>query len=241
MAVGSILAQVISECSRIWVEMSNNINPDGNGLASDSQSRFAEFALRIQEILEDLDSYATRTTGQALSQLNPFANPMYLHIHAAIPRISDGYTQIAIPNQNNSNIPVGYITGKGRIHCLGLAGSYVPAGISMTLKQYDSTEELKREVTGWTVPVCNSNQVPTPGSYGGHFNSAYGWINYGASYGQPPSHCSGLYPYFERFGYCQNTHYTRFDVTCLPEGRWWSAACVWESDQPHNLIRWRDE
>jgi hypothetical protein len=241
MALYSSIIQVLSECARIWVEMKTQSDPSSNGLAGICQEKFAEFAQSIAGILEDLDGYSTGTINNALSQLNPFAYPMYLHIHAAIPRRSYGNTQIAIPNQNNGNIPVGYITGKGRIHCLGLAGSYVPSGISMTLKQFDSSEELKREVTGWTVPVCNNNQTPTPGSYGGHFNSAYGWINYGTSFGQPPSHCSGLYPYFERFGYCENSHYTRFDVTCLPEGRWWSASCVWESDQPHNLVRWRDE
>lgn len=241
MAVSSIMAQVISECARIWVEMNNHIEPAGNGLAYSCESRFADFATRIAQVLDDLDGYATGTVNSALSQLNPFANPMYLHIHAAIPRRSDGNVQIAIPNQENGNIPVGYITGKGRIHCLGLAGSYVPAGISMTIKQYNSAEELQREVTGWSVPVCTNNQVPIPGSYGGHFNSAYCWMAYAAPSGQPPSHCSGLYPYFERFGYCDNTHYTRFDVQCLPEGKWWSAACVWESNQAHNLITWRDQ
>lgn len=241
MAVANVLAQVMSECSRIWAEMSDSIDPAGNGLASDSQSRFAEFALRIQAILEDLDGYANGTVNQALSQLNPFANPMHLHIHAAIPRLSDGNPQVAIPNQNNGNLSLDYITGQGRIHCLGLAGSYVPSAIVMTMKQYDQSENLTREIPGWSVPVCNNNQIPTPGSYGGHFNSAYCWISYGTNGGQPPSHCSGLYPYFERFGYCQRTHYTRFEVECQPEGRWWSAACVWESDQSHNLIRWRDE
>lgn len=240
MAVSSAMIQILSECTRIWVEMSNHIEPSGNGLAYSCAQRFTDFASQIALILENLDGFATNTVNEALAQINPFACPMYLHIHAAIPRRSDGNSQIAIPNQENGNIEIGYISGRGRIHCLGLAGSYVPSGITMTMRQYNSSEELQREVSGWSVPICTNNQTPIPGSFGVHFNSPYCWIAYANPSGQPPSHVSGLYPYFERIGYCENTHYTRFDVLCLPEGKWWSAACVWESDQAHNLITWRD-
>jgi hypothetical protein len=241
MALNSVMAQILSESSRLWAYLLSQMQEGSGGFADDCQARFAQFASQFEELVEELSGFASYTTNQIQQNLNPFVTPMYLHIHAAIPRQSDGSEQVAIPNQNNNTIPDGYIMGKGRIHCVGLAGSYVPEGISMTIRQFDKEENLTRESSAWQVPICLNNNVPTIGAYGGEFNSAMCWIIYGNPLQQPPSHCSGLYPYFEKFGYHPNSYYTQFDVECLPEECWWSAACVWESDQSHNAITWRDQ
>ena len=241
MAISSIITQILAEASRLWNELHMQMTPGQNGFVDKCEDSFTDFASQFADLLSDMNGYTSSSTGKIGQLLDPYLLPMYLHIHAAIPRKSDGTIQAAIPNQNNSNTNTNFIMGRGRIHCLGLAGSYVPEGITMTIRQFDRNEALTREDPAWNVPVCNRNIVPSLGAYGGHFNSAMGWICYTNPMQQPPSHCSGLYPYFEKIGFTPKTYYTRFDVTCTPVGKWWSAACVWESEYSHGSIKWRDQ
>lgn len=240
MSESATVIQVIAEATRLWAEIQHEMMPGEGDLAQVFEDKFTQFSENFDKLLSELAGLSNQFSGAIAQNLNPYSVPMYLHIHGAIPRKSDGYEKLAIPNQNNNNDDNGFIMGRGRIHCLGLAGSFSPSSISMTIRQYKTDETMTRQETNWSVPICNADIVPNVQAYGGEFNSAYAWIAYVSPQPQPPSHCSGLYPYFERFGYYENTHYTRFYVNCLPVGKFWSAACVWESEYSHSSIIWRD-
>lgn len=172
MSESATVIQVIAEATRLWAEIQHEMMPGEGDLAQVFEDKFTQFSEDFDKLLSELAGLSNQFSGAIAQNLNPYSVPMYLHIHAAIPRKSDGYEKIAIPNQNNDNQDEGYIMGRGRIHCLGLAGSFSPSGISMTIRQYKSDETMTRQETNWSVPICMADVVPNVQAYGGEFNSA---------------------------------------------------------------------
>lgn len=144
MALPPILAQVMAQAGKVYSEcmaQRHPANPDG--LLYLMSTSFTEFASKLDELYTDLETSLDYFEDQVVSLFDANINPMYLHLHAAVPAMGTGNWVQAIPNQNNSLGFSGHITGKGRFHCIGLTGSYASTTNKMRVSQ------------------CNGDKVPT--------------------------------------------------------------------------------
>lgn len=223
-----ILTQVLAEAGKLYNE---TVRLSGeSGFGADLEVSFAAFAAQMETVLMNLQTGFSSCANE-LSQLNPETEIRYLHICAPTPQLGNGMEQAAIPSTNA--FPAQYIIGKGRIHCLALTGNYVPLSVKLTLRQYDENLVEKRVQDLYSVPICNANSYPvsTMKTWPRAFWDVFYWIEpFPSGYFYMPAGVSGIFPYFEFFGYNEDTVFTRLFVTSIPSGSYWCAGIVWESE-----------
>ena len=232
MALPPAICQIISEAQRLYNNAFSQMDEtDDDSLAVDLERKFEDFALSLDALLADLSQTLQATSREISDLVNPNQLPMYLHLDAHLPARSAGYPEQALPD---SGPIASFYKGKGRIHCLGLAGSYVPQAVKLIMRQYDEEMNQTREKTICQVPICH-NSSPPPASLHiipSPFWAPYCWMNT-PEMPHMVSHASCTLPYFELFGYASSTTYTHFLVEATPANVFWSAGIAFESQHQH--------
>lgn len=228
-----ILSQVLAEAGKLYNETVRMQSEGAGGITSELEASFTQFASQMSTILMNLQTSLSASSNE-LAQLNSETEIRYLHICAPVPQTGTGVEQPAIPSTNT--IPTMFIKGKGRIHCLALTGSYVPYLIKLTMRQYNEFYVEQRSQEMYVVPVCSNNVYPQSAAktWPHPFWNVFYWIEpFPSGNIYMPAGVSGIFPYFEHFGYNENSQYTNFYVTSTPQGKYWCTGIVWESECDH--------
>jgi len=237
MAHSPVISRIFSEANRVYQECVKNMDfGDEESLAWKMHSSFIGFGEKLADIYrgvqEAIDSYIEEVGGLT----DPYINPMHLHLHASVPRKSNDDWQLVIPNQDNQMIDKAHIQGRGRFHCVGLAGSYWAKSLKMRILFFTENEVETKNKTTYELPIAYQGCPTTVGTHAAHFWHAYNWFD---QFDQKTvSHAVGKFYYFEKYGYTGNSKKVQFQV--MGEGAagdiYYSTALAWESDIPHDEI-----
>ncbi len=236
MSMPPVVSAILAEANRLYYEcMKNTDLSDEDSLSWKMTDAYQAFGLKMIDLLDELqsaiDNYVSEISG--LSDTN--FSPMYLHIQASVPRRSNADWQVVHPNQLNQLSYEGYFQDKGRIHCIGLSGSYHFQSLDMKLKMYTNEYIETRDKTLYSLPIAHSGNPGMIYTNGFPFWQAYNFFSDLTDI-KRASHATGKFYYFERYGYTENSKRLQFLVKGEPSDIFHSTAIAWESNTPHESI-----